>query len=88
MAGTLLPIHRCEGAKYRRPWHIPPALQNVTGERAAEVLPALELLFLENGPVRSVKDFVVARQNMGRHVTVIYEERVFPERLNTLDASE
>jgi len=69
-------------------WHIPLALQNITGETAAEVLPALELLCLENQPTTSVKKFVAARQNTSRPVTVINEEREFQERLNMLDVSE
>ncbi|KAH8978925.1 hypothetical protein EDB92DRAFT_2118995 [Lactarius akahatsu] len=62
---------------------VPPALNNVT-ERAAEVLPALESLYLENHPVTSVKNFVAARQNTGRPVTVINEGKEFYERLNLL----
>ena len=62
--------------------HIPPALKNVTEERAAEVLPALELLCLEGefeGEVASLEAFLAARRNVGRPVTVINEERVFHE---------
>jgi len=70
-------------------FHIPLALKNVTGERAAEVLPALELLCLDNQPVASaLKKFVAARQNMGRPVTVNNRKGEFYERLNTLDVSE
>ncbi|KAH9044151.1 hypothetical protein EDB84DRAFT_1559101 [Lactarius hengduanensis] len=63
-------------------------LKNVTGERAAEVLPALELLYLENQPAKSVKKFVAARQKVGRPVAFIGEKRKFEERLNTLDVDE
>ncbi|KAH9028429.1 hypothetical protein EDB83DRAFT_2526321 [Lactarius deliciosus] len=70
-----------DGRLSRRAVH--PALNNVT-ERAAEVLPALELLYLENHLVTSVKNFVAARQNTGRPVTVINEGKEFHERLNLL----
>ena len=69
-------------------WHIAFALHDVTGERAAEVLPALELLCLEDKPVTSVEKFITARQNMGRPVSVIKKVREFWERLKTLDVSE
>ncbi|KAH9021243.1 hypothetical protein EDB85DRAFT_2189791 [Lactarius pseudohatsudake] len=67
---------------------VPLTLKNVTGERAAEVLPALELLYLENQPAKSVKKFVAARQKVGRPVAFIGEKRKFKERLNTLDVDE
>jgi hypothetical protein len=57
------------------------ALKNVTGARAAQVLPALELLCLEYQPVSSVKKFVAARRNMGRPVTFISKGSEFRERL-------
>ncbi len=68
--------------------HIPLALKNVTGERAAEVLPALELLCLDNESVTSVKKFVAARQSVGRPVTVLNPGSEFKESLNTLDIGE
>jgi hypothetical protein len=52
-------------------WHL--ALKNVTEERAAEVLPALKLLRLEDEPA-SLEAFLAARQNVGRPVTVINED--------------
>ena len=70
-------------------WHVLLALKNVTGVRAVEVLPALELLCLENQPVASaLKKFVDARQNMGHPVTVNNKQEEFYERLNTLYVSE
>ena|SRR6266702_3728997 len=62
-------------------YHVAPALNNVAGARAAEVLPALELLFLENRQVTSVKKFIAARRNVGRPVTFINNGREFRERL-------
>ncbi|KAH8978482.1 hypothetical protein EDB86DRAFT_912679 [Lactarius hatsudake] len=64
--------------------HIALVLNNITVKRAAEVLPALELLRLVNEPVIFVKKFVATRQYMGHPVTVIDEEE-FEDRLNVLD---
>ncbi|KAH9167655.1 hypothetical protein EDB89DRAFT_106868 [Lactarius sanguifluus] len=50
---------------------IPLVLNNITGERAADVLPALELLLLANQPAASVGEFVAARRDMGLFLTVI-----------------
>jgi hypothetical protein len=57
------------------------ALKNVTGVGAAEVMPALELLYLENQPVTSVGKFIAARQKVGRPVTFVNKECEFQERL-------
>jgi hypothetical protein len=62
--------------------HIPLALDSVTDERAAEVLPALKLLWLENESMTFVKKFVAARQNVG--CTVTFMNEVFQERHNPL----
>jgi hypothetical protein len=63
--------------------HVAFALQNVTGERAAEVLPALELLCLQNfsGPMAYVEKFVEARRNVGLPVTFINQMGELQERL-------
>ncbi|KAH9167661.1 hypothetical protein EDB89DRAFT_107504 [Lactarius sanguifluus] len=72
-------------------WNIHLALDDVTGDRAAEVLPALELLRLHgrHKPAKSMEGFagkfVTARQNVGRPVTVVDEEE-FEKRLDMLDA--
>ena len=63
--------------------HVVLTLRYVTGERAAEVLPALELLCLQNWPVESVEKFVTARQNVGRPVTFINTVRELQERLES-----
>lgn len=62
------------------------ALNSLPEERAAKILPALELLYLEDEPVTSVKKFVAARQNLGRPVTVFNEEPGFREIFHTLYA--
>lgn len=65
--------------------HVAFALQNVTGERAAEVLPALELLCLQNfsQPMAYVEKFVEARRNVGRPVTFIDQIKELQERLES-----
>jgi hypothetical protein len=63
-------------------------LVNVTEERAAQLLPALELLCLVGRPVDSLEPFLTARQNVGRPVTVINEEGEFHERASRFDAGE
>lgn len=63
--------------------YIPLALKSVTSERAAEVLPALNLLRLKKKWRKSeaVKKFVAARQNVGRPVTIVSDDTKFQERL-------
>jgi hypothetical protein len=57
------------------------ALKNLTGVGAAEVMPALELLCLEDLPVTSVGKFITARRKVGRPVTFVNKECEFQERL-------
>ncbi|KAH8983245.1 hypothetical protein EDB86DRAFT_2834000 [Lactarius hatsudake] len=66
-------------------FHISLAPEYVIGDRATEVLPALELLFLQNQPIESMEEFVTARQDVGRPVTIINEEEELHERLYMLD---
>ena len=61
--------------------HVVLALNGSTGESAAEVLPALELLCLENEEVTRVQDFVAFRRNMGRPLTFINSPTEFEKRL-------
>ncbi|KAH8988426.1 hypothetical protein EDB86DRAFT_3081537 [Lactarius hatsudake] len=70
---------------HRISWHILQALEDVTDDRVAEVLPAMELLCLEYESVESTEDFVTARQDAGRPVTVVNREMEFQERLKILD---
>ena len=58
---------------------VAPALQELTGERATEVLPALQNLFLNtedwrpSGPVKeAIELFIAARQHCGHPVTLHY----------------
>ncbi|KAH9066951.1 hypothetical protein EDB83DRAFT_2519270 [Lactarius deliciosus] len=68
--------------------HIPFSLNNIAWETATEMLPALELLCLENEPAMFVRKFVATRQSMGRPVTFINKGKEFQERLNMLDVCE
>jgi len=54
MAGTITPIYHCETLYLSREFapRFAPALQELVGERATEVLPALRSLFLELHPSR------------------------------------
>jgi hypothetical protein len=49
--------------------HVALALEDITGEMVAEVLPSLDLISLEDQPASSIKKFVAVRQLSGRPVT-------------------
>jgi hypothetical protein len=55
-------------------------LQDVNGERATEVLPALDLLCLEDHPVSSVDKFIAVRRDSGRPVTIVNTKTEFGVR--------
>ncbi|KAH9170328.1 hypothetical protein EDB89DRAFT_2230743 [Lactarius sanguifluus] len=63
--------------------HVALALEDITGrgEMVAEVLPTLDLIYLEGQPSSSIEKFVAARCCSGRPVTIIDTERAFNERL-------
>ncbi|KAH8980448.1 hypothetical protein EDB86DRAFT_2980203 [Lactarius hatsudake] len=52
-------------------------------EMAAEVLPALELIFLGGQPVSFINNFVAVRQLSGLPVTIVDTETEFDERLKS-----
>jgi hypothetical protein len=62
--------------------HISLALEDITVEMAAEVLPSLDLIHLEGQPAPSINKFIAVRQLSGRPVTVISTKTEFNERLN------
>ena len=64
--------------------HVALALKDITVERAAEMLPALELLCLQSWPSEVFVDkFVAACRTVGRHITFISEVTELQERLET-----
>jgi hypothetical protein len=68
--------------QYKLASHVALALESVTEDWAAEILPALELLCLEDQPATSVEEFFAARQDVGRPVTFfVGTEREFRARL-------
>ncbi|KAH9167656.1 hypothetical protein EDB89DRAFT_106735 [Lactarius sanguifluus] len=72
---------RALGVSEELSWSIPLALKNVTEEMAAQVFPALELLYLENQPAEAVKKFLAVRQSLGRPVTFLNKKRGSKEKL-------
>ncbi len=63
--------------------HVALALEDITGEMVAEVLPSLDLIYLPGQPASSIEEFVAARRLCGRPVTVIDTEKVFYDRLKS-----
>ena len=73
---------------------IVPALQELVGGRATEVLPALQNIFLEegqrSGPVQEgIQQFVTMRQPTNHPIAVLYQERLLfydPEAVHSIPA--
>ena len=59
------------------------ALEDITGEMVAEVLPFLDYIFLEDQPASSIEEFVAARRLSDRPVTVVKTHKEFIERLES-----
>ncbi len=68
--------------------HVALALEDITGEMVAEVLPSLNLICLAGQPASSVEKFIAARELSGRPVTVIDTETEFNERLKSYAVSK
>jgi len=60
--------------------HISRALEDIAVVMATEVLPALDMLCLEDQPVSSDHKFIAARWESGRPVTTVNTRKVFEER--------
>jgi hypothetical protein len=74
-------------------WRIAPALQELVGESVAEVLPAMQILFLEDplpsGPVQeTIGKFVAARQLAGHPIVVSHWGREDSELSDLTDDSD
>jgi hypothetical protein len=63
--------------------HVARALEDITGQMVAEVLPSLDLIYLAGRRASSVKRFVAARRLSGRPVTVVETETELEERLKS-----
>ena len=59
------------------------ALEEITGEMIAEVLPVLDLIYLDGQPVSSVEKFLTARRLSGRPVAIVDTEAEFLERVKS-----
>ena len=66
--------------------HVSLALEDTTGETVVNVLPSLELIYLEGHPASSIEKFIAARQRSGRPVTLVRTETEFEERLKSYDS--
>ncbi|KAI9429269.1 hypothetical protein H4582DRAFT_2031305 [Lactarius indigo] len=63
--------------------HAALALDDIAEEMATELLPSLDLIFLEGQPTPSAEKFVVVRQLSGRPIAVVYTETEFSRRLRS-----
>ena len=61
--------------------HIALALEEITVEMAVEVLPFLELVYLEGRPASSIEKFVTARRSTNYPITVVDTTEEFNKRL-------
>ena len=86
MAGTSPPIHRCSDPAYMSPPKVIYCayVARAPGERAIEVLPVLDGLYLEDyqasGPEqKAIEPFIASRQYSDHPVTVHHWERPRPD---------
>jgi hypothetical protein len=63
--------------------HVSRSLESITAVMATEVLPALDMLYLEDQPVSSVHKFIAARSESGRPVTTVNTRETFEEGLKS-----
>jgi hypothetical protein len=61
--------------------HVSRALEGIPEVMATELLPALDMLCLEDQPVSSAHKFIAARWESGRPVTTVNTRKAFEERL-------
>jgi hypothetical protein len=71
---TMVVSRQCAG-------HISRALKDITGVVATKILPALDLLCLEDQPLSSIDNFIAVRLYSGHPVTVVDTRREFDERV-------
>ncbi|KAH8983314.1 hypothetical protein EDB86DRAFT_2833981 [Lactarius hatsudake] len=63
--------------------HVALALEDITGGMVDEVLPSLDLIYLEDQPTSSIEKLVAARRLSGLPVTVVDTETEFNQRLES-----
>ncbi|KAH9005761.1 hypothetical protein EDB86DRAFT_3239822 [Lactarius hatsudake] len=63
--------------------HVAAALEDITGEMAAEVFPSLDLIYLAGHPTSTIRNFIAARQLSDRPITVVNTKTEFNERLKS-----
>jgi hypothetical protein len=61
--------------------HVSRSLDDIPVVMATELLPALDMLCLEDQPVSSVHKFIAARSESGLPVTTVDTRKAFEERL-------
>ena len=57
------------------------ALEEITADMVADVLPSLDLIYLEGQPASTVEKFVTSHQRSDRPVTILNTQLEFNERL-------
>ena len=65
--------------------HVALALEDISSETVAEVMPSLDLIRLGGRPASSIEKFIAARRRSGRPVIVIDTDEEFDERVNAYD---
>ncbi|KAH9055708.1 hypothetical protein EDB87DRAFT_1687908 [Lactarius vividus] len=63
--------------------HFARVLESITGEMVAEVLPVLDLIYLEGQPASALEGFLAARQLSGHPPTIVDTEAKFYERVKS-----
>ncbi|KAI9437232.1 hypothetical protein H4582DRAFT_2077629 [Lactarius indigo] len=63
-------------------------LESIAGEMVAEVLPVLDLIYLENQQVSALERFLEARQLSGQPITIVDTKAKFYERVKSYVSEE
>ncbi|KAH8999853.1 hypothetical protein EDB86DRAFT_2828133 [Lactarius hatsudake] len=69
------------GRKFAGPLAL--VLESLTGEMVAEVLPVLDLIYLDRQPVSALEKFLAARQLSGHPLTIVDTKAEFYERVKS-----
>ncbi|KAH8982471.1 hypothetical protein EDB86DRAFT_2834359 [Lactarius hatsudake] len=74
------------GRKFAGPLAL--VLESLTGEMVAEVLPVLDLIYLDRQPVSALEKFLAARQLSGHPLTIVDTKAEFYERVKSYVSDE